>query len=61
MSKISQWEEAWSDYVSALDLMYADTSGADSVYWAGVAGRRLADATMRLREIDAEFCASMGI
>jgi hypothetical protein len=58
---LEQWEEAWSDYIFALEMWDTGVEGEDTIYWAGVAGRRLFDAKCQLREIDPTFCQSLGI
>lgn len=60
-NEINAWEEAWSDYVSALDLQDARVDGENFAYWSHVAATRLRDARNRLRCIDAEFCKQLGI
>ena len=63
MKKVLEWEEAWSDYVNTLEAEdhWQDWAGEDFV--TGVArlvwNRR--DAENRLRAIDHEFCATLGI
>lgn len=56
LNKMEQWEQAWADYVFALDAQDAQLGGEDFVYWCGLAARRLDEAKVRLRRIDREFC-----
>ena len=61
LQSIEQWEEAWSDYILALDMGDAEIVGEDAVYWAGIAGRRLDEAKRQLRHLNPDFCKSLGI
>ena len=63
LTKIEQWEEAWADYIFALDAWDAtlEIGGDDFVYWCGIAGRRLDEAKRQLRHLDPEFCKSLDI
>lgn len=60
-AQIEQWEEAWSDYVFALEAWDAEIVGDDAVYWAGIAGRRLREATARIRQLSPDLCRCLGI
>lgn len=61
LQKIEQWEEAWTDYIFALEVWESDIPGEDHVYWCGVAGRRLDEAKRRLRQLDPDFCKTLNI
>lgn len=55
------WENAWAEYVTALDNYDADWSGENFVIDIGRAGARLNDAKRHLRSLDADFCNRLGI
>lgn len=57
----TEWEEAWAEYIEALDAYDADWSGPDFVLDIGRVGRRLDDARRRLRALDPEFCKRLGV
>ena len=61
IQKIEQWEEAWANYISALEMWESDISGEDHVYWCGVAGQRLDEAKRWMRQLDPDFCKTLQI
>ena len=61
IQKIEQWEEAWANYISALEIWESDISGEARVHWCGVAGRRLNEAKRRMRQLDPDFCKTLQI
>lgn len=60
-AKMLEWENAWAEYVEALNAFDADWTGENFVQDIGRVGRRLADAKRHLRTVDAEFCTRLGI
>lgn len=63
MAKVVKWEDAWANYVDALDSWEsADHWHGDG--WVSSCGRlggNLRDAENRLRALDPAFCKTMGI
>lgn len=60
-TEIETWEAAWTEYVNALDNADADWSGDNFVIDYARAARRVKDAVLGIRAIDAAFCDSLGI
>lgn len=58
---ITEWEQAWTDYIEALHFWESNLSGSEFVFWCGVAKRQLEQAISRLRHLDCEFCQKIGI
>ena len=58
---MSEWEEAWADFVSAEDAFLGDWSGEDYVPTIGRMAQRFDDAKRRLRLLDPVFCGQLGI
>jgi hypothetical protein len=63
MTKVAEWEEAWGEYMSALedDDNWECWAGEDCVLHVGRLAANLRDAKLRLRGIDADFCKRLGI
>lgn len=57
----TEWEAAWAEYVEALDAYDADWSGENFVIDIGRVGATLNAAKRRLRHLDRDFCARLGI
>ena len=61
LRRIEQWEDAWANYIFALEMWETEIPGEDAIYWAGVAGRRLDEAKRQLRQLDPDLCKELGI
>lgn len=61
LSDTERWEQAWADYMLALDTQDAEPCGDDFAIWCGLTARRMRDAQARLRQIDRAFCDRLGI
>lgn len=62
LAKVEAWEEAWSEYVSALERYEDwDLSGPEFVVDIGRAGAALAEAKRVLRGLDPEFCKLVAV
>ena len=63
MNAIAIWEQAWSDYVNALEADdYSEIwAGEDFVFHVARNASNRKDAENRLRSIDPAFCRQLGI
>jgi len=53
---MTTWEEAWQEYLDALEAYEADWCGEDFVFDIARVARRLQEAKRTLRRLDAAFC-----